>query len=164
MPLRRAVEGALALVGASLRDAGVAVEVALDPPPGPVVLAQLVPLEQVLANLLGNARDAFASRPPEAPRQVRISSCTDPRFGQVRIIVEDTAGGLPQAVLDRLFEPFVTTKDAEKGTGLGLSICHGLVRGMGGSIEAHNGEAGAVFTITLAATPELAEAATPVTA
>jgi signal transduction histidine kinase len=49
----------------------------------------------------------------------------------------------------RLFEPFVTTKDAEKGTGLGLSICHSLVKGMGGDIEAHNEAEGAVFTITL---------------
>jgi C4-dicarboxylate-specific signal transduction histidine kinase len=127
-------------------------------------MAQLVPLEQVLANLLGNARDAFAGRPPEAPRRVRISSCTDPLSGRVRITVEDTAGGILQPVLDRLFEPFVTTKDAEKGTGLGLSICHGLVRGIGGSIEAHNGGAGAVFTITLAPAPELVEAATPVIA
>jgi signal transduction histidine kinase len=49
----------------------------------------------------------------------------------------------------RLFERFVTTKGPETGTGLGLSICHSLVKGMGGSIEAHNDAEGAVFTITL---------------
>jgi C4-dicarboxylate-specific signal transduction histidine kinase len=49
----------------------------------------------------------------------------------------------------RLFEPFVTTKGPDKGTGLGLSICHGLIKGMGGTIGAANGPDGAVFTITL---------------
>jgi signal transduction histidine kinase len=48
-----------------------------------------------------------------------------------------------------LFEPFVTTKQADKGTGLGLSICFGLVKGMGGTIEGRNEGDGAVFTITL---------------
>ncbi|WP_431269212.1 ATP-binding protein [Dankookia sp. P2] len=139
-----------------LRDAHVTLEVALGPPPGPLVMAQLVPLEQVLANLIGNARDAFADHPPGAPRRLRITA--DQAAGRVRITLADTAGGIPQAVLDRLFEPFVTTKDAERGTGLGLSICHGLVRGMGGTIEARNDADGAVFTITLAAAPDPTEA------
>ena len=156
MPLRRAVNGALALVGASLRDADVTLEVALGPPPGLLVMAQLVPLEQVLANLIANARDAFAGRPPGGARRLRIGA--EQEGGQVRITVADTAGGIAQPVLDRLFEPFVTTKDAEKGTGLGLSICHGLVLGMGGTIEARNAGEGAVFSITLAAAPNLAAA------
>jgi signal transduction histidine kinase len=67
--------------------------------------------------------------------------------------------GIPDAVMGRLFEPFVSTKDADRGTGLGLSICHGLVKAMGGEITARNDGAGAVFTITLAAAPALAEAA-----
>ena len=53
-----------------------------------------------------------------------------------------------------MFEPFITTKGPEKGTGLGLSICHGLIRAMGGTIEARNENAGAVFTITLQAGTE----------
>ena len=156
VPLRRALDGALALVGGSLRDAGVALEVALGPSPGPLVMAQLVPLEQVLANLIGNARDAFAGRPAGGARRLRIGAEQD--GGRVLITVADTAGGIAQSVLDRLFEPFVTTKDAEKGTGLGLSICHGLVCGMGGTIEARNSGEGAVFLITLAAAPDLAAA------
>ena len=119
-------------------------------------MAQLVPLEQVLANLIANARDAFAGRPPGGARRLRIGA--EQEGGQVRITVADTAGGIAQPVLDRLFEPFVTTKDAEKGTGLGLSICHGLVLGMGGTIEARNAGEGAVFSITLAAAPDLAAA------
>ncbi|TDH61673.1 hypothetical protein E2C06_15210 [Dankookia rubra] len=118
VPLRRALDGAPAPVGASLRDAGVTLEVA----PGPLVLARLVPLEQVLVPLIGNAREAFTGRPGGAPRRLRIAAAT----GQVRITVADTAGGIPRPVQARLFEPFVTAKDAAKGTGLGLSFCHGL--------------------------------------
>lgn len=153
VPLRHALEGALVLVGGSLKEHGVTVEDALGPPPGPVAMAQLVPLEQVLTNLLANARDALVGRAAAGPRRIRIAAWADPARGLLTVTVEDNAGGIPAAVLARLFEPFVTTKDAEQGTGLGLSICHGLVRGMGGTIEARNGEAGAVFTITLGAAP-----------
>ncbi|MCB4824323.1 ATP-binding protein [Roseicella aerolata] len=158
VPLQQAVEGALALVGGALREAEVSLDLALGPPPGPVVLAQLVPLEQVLVNLLANARDALAALPPQAPRRVCIAARTDEPSGQVRITVTDNAGGIPQAVLERIFEPFVTTKDVEKGTGLGLSICHGLVGGMGGTITARNEADGAVFTILLPAAPAVAAA------
>jgi signal transduction histidine kinase len=77
----------------------------------------------------------------------------------VTLTVADTAGGIPPAVMARLFEPLVSTKDADKGTGLGLSICHGLVKAMGGRITARNDDAGAVFTITLPAAPALTEPA-----
>jgi signal transduction histidine kinase len=67
------------------------------------------------------------------------------------VIIADMGGGISASVMGRLFEPFVTTKGAEAGTGLGLSICHGLVRGMNGTIEADNDPEGAVFTVTLPA-------------
>ncbi|WP_431268103.1 ATP-binding protein [Dankookia sp. P2] len=151
-----AVEGALVLVGAGLREAGVEVELALGDAP-PRVLGHAVPLEQVLVNLLGNARDAMEALPADRPRRVRLSAL-EAAPGTVTLTVADTAGGIPEAVMARLFEPFVSTKDADRGTGLGLSICHGLVRAMGGEITARNDGAGAVFTITLAAAPPAAEA------
>jgi signal transduction histidine kinase len=79
--------------------------------------------------------------------------------GMVALTVADTAGGIPQAVMDRLYEPFVSTKDPDRGTGLGLSICHGLVKSMGGAIAARNEGPGAVFTITLPLAPAAAETA-----
>ena len=118
----------------------------------------LVPLEQVLVNLLANARDAMEALPAERPRRVRIAAAR--RAGR--------GGGAdrrryrrrhPAAVMARLFEPFVSTKDADRGTGLGLSICHGLVKAMGGDITARNDGEGAVFTITLAAAPAMPEVA-----
>ena len=118
-----------------------------------------MPLEQVLVNLLGNARDAMEGLPAERPRRVRIAAERTRRDGG--LTVADTAGGIPDAVMARLFEPFVSTKDADRGTGLGLSICHGLVRRWAATITARNDGEGAVFTITLAAAPAVALAAAP---
>jgi len=149
--LAAVVDGAMTLVGSMLRDAGVEVDVALDPP-GLRVLGHRVPLEQVMLNLLTNARDAIASLPPEAPRRIRLEAVRD--GDRVRLTVADTGGGIPAALLDRVFEPFLTTKGPDRGTGLGLSICFGRVAAMGGSITAANGAAGAVFTLDLPAVPE----------
>jgi C4-dicarboxylate-specific signal transduction histidine kinase len=152
--LSAAVEGAMTLVGSTLTEAGIAVEVALDPPLLRV-LGHLVPLEQVLLNLLTNARDAIAGLPPGAPRRIRLEAAK--RDGRVALTLADTGGGIPAALLDRVFEPFLTTKGPDRGTGLGLSICLGLVTAMGGRITAANGTAGAVFTLDLPAAPEAGE-------
>lgn len=148
--LALAVEAALDLTRPALRDALITVEVDLGDPP-PTVVGQAVMLEQVLANLLLNARDALRARPDtDLPRRIRVSAAPS-RDGTVRLLVSDTGGGIAPEVMARLFEPFVTTKPPDLGTGLGLSICHGLVKGMGGTIEAHNEIEGAVFTVTLQA-------------
>ena len=123
------------------------VEVALGEP-APTVVGDASLLEQVLLNLLMNARDALATRPDGAPRRIRIAALPEAE-GTVRLTVADTGGGIAPEVIDRAFEPFVTTKGPDKGTGLGLSISYGLMSDMGGSIEAHNGAEGAVITVTL---------------
>lgn len=145
--LTAAVEGALALARSALHDASVSVEVDLGDPPL-AVRGQEVLLEQVVTNLLLNARDALAARPAGAPRRIRMRA-ERAADGAVRLMIADTGGGIAPEIMARLFEPFFTTKGPNKGTGLGLSISHGLIRGMGGSIAAHNDAEGAVFTITL---------------
>jgi C4-dicarboxylate-specific signal transduction histidine kinase len=146
VPLDRAVESALALVGGPLQEAGIEVALALEAPP-PLALGQMVSLEQVLVNLLLNAADALRAGPAGAPRRIRIAAAAAGEM--VRLTIADSGGGIHAAILPRLFEPFVATKDADQGTGLGLSICHGLVKAMGGSIEARNEAEGAVFSILL---------------
>lgn len=143
------IEAALELMRGSLRNAGIDVSVAI-PDPQLQVHGQSVLIEQVVSNLLLNARDALVGRPAEAARRIRIEAASGPGH-TVRLALSDTGGGIAEEVLPRLFEPFVTTKGPDKGTGIGLSICHGLVKGMGGSIEAWNDADGAVFTITLPA-------------
>lgn len=145
------VQAALKLTRSALRAAMVRVEVELGQPV-PMVRAHPVLLEQVLINLLLNARDAMAARPPDAPRRIRIAA--EPRAENVvQLTVSDTGGGIAPEVMARIFQPFVTTKEPDKGTGLGLSICRGLIRSMGGRIEAWNDGEGAVFTIILPSAP-----------
>ena len=111
--------------------------------------------EQVMLNLLTNARDAIKERQPSVRRiDVRLSSHGDKH----QIAVEDTGGGLSPEVKDRIFEPFFTTKKLSEGTGLGGSISYGIITDMGGVIAVDNTDQGALFTIQL---PILAESAQP---
>jgi two-component system, NtrC family, sensor kinase len=77
----------------------------------------------------------------------------DSETGQVvEITIADNGPGVPAELLDKVFEPFVTTKEPGKGTGLGLALCARLVEGMGGAIRAGNtAEGGAVFRVILPA-------------
>ena len=85
------------------------------------------------------------------PRRIRIAAAPGAE-GTVHLTLADTGGGIAPEVMSRLFEPFVTTKGPDKGTGLGLSLAYSLIKGMGGTIEAHNDAEGAVFVITLLST------------
>jgi signal transduction histidine kinase len=120
------------------------VTVAVSPPRRPVV-AELDPgqLQQVLYNLLFNALDA-------QPTGGRIAVSVAGEDDRVVLRVEDEGPGLPARVRDRLFEPFVSTKDA--GMGLGLSICRRIVESHGGEIAAADRPGGGtVFTVRLPA-------------
>lgn len=138
--LRDAVKGAVALAGGALHAAGVRIEldVAPDLPP---VRGRLTALEQVLVNLLGNARDAMAGTATE-DRVVEIAAWHDSPTHAVWIAVRDRGTGLSPGAAERAFEPFFTTKPVGEGTGLGLSIAHGTIRGLGGSITIGNREGG----------------------
>ncbi len=143
------IDASLQLMRGSLRDGLIDVDVVV-PEKLPAVQGQSVLIEQVLSNLLLNARDALAGQATGMPRRIRIEVAPGPEL-TVQLVISDTGGGIPESVMARLFEPFVTTKGPDRGTGLGLSICHGIIREMDGRIEARNDGAGAVFTITLPA-------------
>nr|WP_256437554.1 ATP-binding protein [Roseococcus sp. SDR] len=148
--LEAALDNVMVLIGGLLRDAEI--EMMTDfAEEARAVLGHPVALEQVLTNLLMNARDALAHAPPGAPRNITL--CSEAAGGTVRLRIADTGGGIAPEVAARVFEPFVTTKGPDTGTGLGLSISYGLVTAMGGSIGVENAEAGAVFTITLPHAP-----------
>jgi two-component system, NtrC family, C4-dicarboxylate transport sensor histidine kinase DctB len=109
------------------------------------VKADLIRLEQVLVNLIGNALQAMAETPSP-----RLTLSIETQDKQVRIGVTDTGPGIPEAHLSRIFEPFFTTKSPGSGLGLGLSISARIIKDLGGNIEADNlPGAGARFTITL---------------
>ncbi|WP_431856346.1 sensor histidine kinase [Azospirillum sp.] len=137
---------------------GVTVEVELD---GNTCMVRGRPfqLEQVVLNLLSNARDAILDRRDAGGRagRIQIGFLVNGERQTACIAVTDDGGGIDEAVLSRIFDPFFTTKEVGKGSGLGLSIGYGIVEAMRGRIEAANidhgdGRRGVRFTITLPVT------------
>jgi two-component system C4-dicarboxylate transport sensor histidine kinase DctB len=127
----RAVEGALFLIESQLKAAGVRIE--RDVQPDVWVSGYAVQLEQVLVNLIRNALDAVGDmKRPAIEIHARAKGET------VLISIADNGPGVPPDVIDRIFDPFVTTKPVGKGLGLGLSITYGIVQDFGGRISAAN--------------------------
>jgi two-component system, cell cycle sensor histidine kinase and response regulator CckA len=114
-------------------------------------------IEQVLLNLVANARDAMpdGGRVTIATSQVtsngtRPTRSTLPPGTYVELSVADTGSGMSPEVQARLFEPFFTTKPAGSGTGLGLATVHGIVKQSGGHIGVHSAPgSGTTFTVHL---------------
>jgi C4-dicarboxylate-specific signal transduction histidine kinase len=112
----------------------------------PSVLGDRVQLQQVLLNLMLNACDAMNSVPFD-DRILLITTAVDPG-GFVRIDVADRGTGIPAADIDRVFEPFFSSKG--QGLGLGLSICRSIITAHAGRLwAANNAERGATFFIRL---------------
>jgi two-component system NtrC family sensor kinase len=104
-------------------------------------------LTQVLLNLVLNAGAAIATA---KGGEGRIAIRATASATHARIEVEDDGPGISPAVRDRLFEPFVTTKQVGEGTGLGLAVCRGLVESAGGEIGVDpSRESGALFYVVL---------------
>ena len=131
-----------------LREIEVVLELQED---SPCVMADSNRLEQVFINLLINARDAIEEKWAEGNRNgetKRIFLRTYTTDGSVIIEVEDSGTGIPEAILDKIFEPFYTTKEVGSGTGLGLSISYGIVQDYDGSIDAKTTPGrGSTFTV-----------------
>ena len=110
------------------------------------------PLEQVVLNLLSNARDTVDERAEMegAGYDKRIQIRTHADNDAVVVEVEDNGIGMDEATRQRLFEPFFTTKDADRGTGLGLSIIYAIVRNHDGQIAVESEQGvGTTFRVML---------------
>ncbi|TXT43417.1 MAG: Multi-sensor hybrid histidine kinase [Methylocystaceae bacterium] len=123
------------------------------------VKADITQFEQVIINLVVNARDAMlesGGRVQIRTRNVAASECAAfneaalPAADYVLVEVEDSGSGIPADVKEKIFEPFFTTKEVGKGTGLGLSTVFGIVKQSGGfiSVDSEIGR-GTVFRIFL---------------
>lgn len=146
---RQACGGALDLIGQQIRASGIEIALNLEERPA-TVLGHLTMLEQVIVNLLINARDALLSTGVVAKRiDVRCASTEE----KVTIEVSDNGLGVAESIRDRIFHPFFTTKPVGQGTGLGLSISYGIVNDMNGSIALVPSDGGACFRIELPAPP-----------
>lgn len=143
------VNSVLEMLGEQLRLSGIYVKIDADDNCRKI-LGHEVQMEQVMLNLLSNARDALLGR-GGIDRNITISIADMGAEDKVEIVVCDNGGGIPTESLKRLFEPFYTTKEVGKGTGLGLSISYGIISEMGGEITAENINDGACFTVTVPA-------------
>jgi len=144
VPLDEPIAAAQEIIGWRLRAAGVALTIDLGTPP-PVVRAGPVRLQQVIVNILSNALDAMETT---ATRAITITARRE--GGEAVITFADTGTGLAPALVERIFDPFFSTKGVGKGLGLGLSISFNIVHDFGGTLSAANAEGGgAVFTLRL---------------
>lgn len=138
-----AIKAVLGFAEPAMREQAVRIEVAVAPNLPPVQGDQII-LQQIILNLVTNAIQAMDDAPRER-RRLAIGAVLE-HAAKVRIDVRDSGIGLPAELGERIFEPFITTK--EHGSGLGLSIARTLVQRLGGSIEAvPEPEIGTRFTI-----------------
>ena len=119
-------------------------EVVMDISPKPLyVNADSKMLQQVLTNLLLNAAEAL-----DDSGKITIKTEEDSSGGFVQLQVTDTGKGIPRELLERVFEPFFSTKGMGRGTGLGLSVSLGIIRKHEGTIDI-NSEEGVGTTVTV---------------
>ena len=141
------VDATLSLIGAVLRKDQIEVVVEI-PADIPLVRCRSQQIEQVVMNLLTNARDALNARfrGHDERKRIEIRAAVAARGGErwVRLTVEDHGIGIPSAIQDRIFDPFFTTKPRDQGTGLGLAISYGIIRDHRGTLTVKSQEG--VFT------------------
>ena len=133
--LNRVVTNVMKIIGQQLILNNISVNYDLDPDL-PKILANNNRLEQVVFNLLSNARDAIEQLAGHTAagniRKINVKTYTE--GNNVICAVEDTGVGIPEEACEKIFEPFFTTKEVGKGMGLGLSISYGIVRSYDGAI------------------------------
>jgi PAS domain S-box-containing protein len=139
------IDKVLAIVSPALKYQSIAVELDLDPG----LLATGYPKEysQVLLNILSNARDALRERKTENPR-VKIRAYAE--GDKAVVTITDNAGGIPESIIHRIFDLYITTKEASGGTGIGLHMSKNIIeKNMGGTLTAENTVCGAQFRIAV---------------
>ncbi len=129
-------------------------ELTLEFEPGlPEVEVHANQIKQVFVNIINNAAQAIAGARPQAGGRIQIVTRCQP--DGLSVSISDNGPGIPEALAQRVFEPFFSTKSEGEGTGLGLSICLGIVKEHGGSMSLDPGGAGsgrgATFTVELPA-------------
>ncbi|MGK9230926.1 GHKL domain-containing protein [Inquilinus limosus] len=141
--LAAVLDSVLRLLAYRLSDLGITLDRTGEGPA--VVMGEAGRLDQVVMNLLGNAIDAVRGRETR-----RIRAMVEMRDGTARLTVEDSGPGIDPAIRGRLFEPFVTTKEAGDGLGLGLATVYRIVRDHGGGIAHRPSDlGGTAFVVTL---------------
>jgi two-component system NtrC family sensor kinase len=109
----------------------------------PATMTEGSRLQQILLNLIDNALDAVG-------HDGKVDITTTNTDSDIIIHIADNGPGIPPEILNKIWDPFFTTKEQGKGTGLGLSISQNIMRTLGGTIDVKNGDSGgAVFTLKI---------------
>jgi PAS domain S-box-containing protein len=141
--VNEAIVNTVSLIEDSFKNQHIGIEViATD---DPTILGFRNEFAQALLNILNNARDALMERQPRNPR-VAITIC---REGDRAVItISDNAGGVPEEIMGKIFDPYFTTKGPQEGTGVGLFMSKAIIeKNMGGRLAARNAGEGAEFRI-----------------
>lgn len=108
------------------------------------ILCQKVQISQVLMNLLNNAFDAIADK---KSKWIKVQSHL--YGGMVRVSITDSGKGISKGIVDKMFDPFYTTKEVGRGTGLGLSICSNILLSHGGKLYYNNRSPNTQFVLEI---------------
>jgi PAS domain S-box-containing protein len=147
--LAQLVRDALTLAQAETKDSRIAVNLECEAEL-PSVKVNVTQIQQVMLNLLRNAAEAVGSASPGGRIDIVVRHLTP---SKLQVSVCDNGPGIQEGLLERLFEPFVTSK--RDGIGIGLSICNSIIEAHGGSISAGNlPHAGACFRFSLPISPK----------
>lgn len=142
-----AIRKTVDLVQDSFQTDGIRLKLALES--GWLIQGSANEFSQVILNLFNNARDVLVERSILAPE---ISVAIQLENGQIVVVVDDNAGGVPDDIFGKIFDPYFTTKHKSQGAGLGLYMSKMIIeRKMGGSIEVGNTPDGARFQVVLPA-------------
>ncbi|MCX6051849.1 MAG: PAS domain-containing sensor histidine kinase [Campylobacterales bacterium] len=139
------IESCLHVIDLSLKSKNIDVIIIIDED---IVLESYVnELKQVILNILKNAGDALLEK---STQKATIWLSSYQKESKVYILIEDNAGGVPDEIIDKIFDPYFSTKEAKDGAGLGLYMSKTIIKEhCKGKLEVHNSERGAKFIIEL---------------
>jgi signal transduction histidine kinase len=144
-PIRESIDRALSFIAPTLRLHSIRVE--LDVDPGLSAFGYPKEYAQVLLNILANARDAFKTRNIPEPRMI-IRACGE--NDTTSVTITDNAGGIPESIIDRVFDLYFTTNEASGGSGIGLYMSKNIIeKSMGGTLHVMNTGNGTQFRIDI---------------
>ncbi len=139
--LYEAIQETLSLQSAQFKNRNIAVEIKGE---DVIIEGFRGEFQQVVLNIINNAKDAILDKKLEEGKIVITMS-------PLHVSFEDNAGGIDEAILDRVFEPYFTTKEQGDGTGIGLYMSKMIIeKNMGGALRVENGSLGARFSIHFA--------------
>jgi len=143
--IEKAIHQAVSLVDVSFRNQNLSVDVRTEG--NPVVTGFPNEFSQVIMNIILNARDALIEKGVESGI-IRIRAGL--MDGRVYVTISDNAGGIPEDIVDRIFEPYFTTKGPDRGTGIGLFMAKTIIeQNHGGQLTVRNFQGGAEFRIEI---------------